>query len=323
MRKLKDQFGRKIEYLRLSITDRCNLRCKYCMPAEGVKSIPHDEILRYEEYLRIIGVLIQLGIRKIRITGGEPTVRKGIVGFIRALHHLPGIEDLAMTTNGTLLDKLALHLKDAGLNRVNISLDTLKPEKYREITRGGDFSKCWAGIQAAIQTGLNPVKLNVVVQRGFNTDEILDFARLTFEQSIHVRFIEFMSKEAASESLFFSNNETLKILKELAPLEKISKEFGAGPARYFQYKGAKGKIGLISPISHQFCASCNRIRLTAEGKLLLCLGSDRYLDLKTPLRHGISDEELIDLINNALQEKPQGHQFGRKGIMRLMSSIGG
>lgn len=323
MTNLADRYARQIEYLRLSITDRCNLRCKYCMPAAGLDDIPHQEILRYEEYLRIVKILVALGVKKIRITGGEPTVRKGLVDFVRVLHHLDGVEDLALTTNGILLKKMAGPLKQAGLQRLNVSLDSLRTERYREITRGGELDKCLGGIQAALTAGFAPVKLNVVIQNGFNTDEILDFARLTLEKPVHVRFIEYMSKEATQGKYFYSNDETMKVLNSLAPLEIAQDESGAGPARYFQYAGAPGKIGLISPISHQFCSGCNRVRLTAEGKLLLCLGSDRYLDLRTPMRQGISDVDLEALIVEAVHQKPPGHHFGTNGLARGMSSIGG
>lgn len=323
MTELLDKYQRRVEYLRLSITDRCNLRCSYCMPAEGVSDICHDEIMRYEEFIRIVKVLIPLGIKKIRITGGEPTVRKGVVDFTAALHNLTGIEEIAMTTNGIVLKKLALPLKKAGLKRVNISLDTLKPNRYRMITRVGDFAQCWAGIQSALEVGLNPVKLNVVLQNGVNTDEILDFARLTFTHPLHIRFIEFMTRDAETDTNFFSNDETFEILKELGELKSIGGITGVGPAKNFQFSNAKGTIGLISPISHKFCSSCNRIRLTADGKLLLCLGSDKFLDLKKHLRNGISDKELTELIINALHDKPAGHKFGDTGLMRGMSTIGG
>ena len=323
MTKLSDGFLRKIDYLRLSITDRCNLRCKYCMPASGLPDIPHAEILRYEEYLRIVKVLVELGVKKFRITGGEPTVRRGLVDFVRVLSHLEDVEDIALTTNGILLQNMARPLKQAGLKRINISLDSLRAERYRDITRGGELAQCLAGVEAALEAGLTPVKLNVVLQRGFNTDEILDFARLTIAKPVHVRFIEYMSKEASEGKLFFSNDETLKILSTLAPIEICGDQCGAGPARYFRYSGSLGKIGLISPISHKFCAACNRVRLTAEGKLLLCLGSDRYLDLKTPLRTGINDADLRTLITAAIEAKPSGHNFGTEGMLRGMSSIGG
>lgn len=323
MKNLTDRFQRQIEYLRLSITDRCNLRCKYCMPAAGLKDIPHQEILRYEEYLRIVKILVALGVKKIRLTGGEPTVRKGLVDFIQVLHHLDGVEDLALTTNGILLKKMARPLKQAGLQRLNVSLDSLRTERYREITRGGELDKCLEGIEAALMAGFTPVKLNIVIQNGFNTDEILDFARLTLEKPIHVRFIEYMSEEATQGKYFYSNDETFKVLNSLAPLEIAQDESGRGPARYFRYANAPGKIGLISPISHQFCSGCNRIRLTAEGKLLLCLGSDQYLDLRTPMRQGIADADLEALIVEAVHQKPSGHHFGTTGLARGMSSIGG
>lgn len=323
MSALTDRFQRKIEYLRLSVTDRCNLRCKYCMPAEGIRHIPHDEIMRFEEYLRIIQILIPLGIHKVRITGGEPTVRHGVVDFIQNLSELPGLTDLAMTTNGILLKTLARPLKEAGLDRLNISLDSLKPDRFREITRGGVLGEVLSGIEESLLVGFQPVKINVVLQKGFNTDEISDFARMTLEKPLHIRFIEFMSREAAEESRFFSNEATLEVLRELGRLEPVSDESGAGPASYYQYAGAPGKIGLISPISHKFCATCNRIRLTSEGRLILCLGSPEFLDVKRLLREGIGDEELREQIVHAIQGKPSGHEFGSSGIAREMSSIGG
>ena len=293
------------------------------MPTTEFSNIPTNELLTYQEFLRIVKILNGLGIEKIRITGGEPTIREGLVGFVQSLSQL-GLNDLAMTTNGILLPQLAKKLKKAGLERINISVDSLREDRYREITRGGDFERCWTGIKESIKAGFDPVKLNVVLQKNFNTDEILDFARLTFEYPLHVRFIEYMSDELESKDDFFSNETTLEILNSLAPLERVEvEEKAAGPADYYQYPDSLGKIGLISPISHKFCQTCNRIRLAANGKLFLCLGSGRHIDLKRALRQGIGDGELGKNIQEAIHKKPVGYQFNKSKLIGKMSSIGG
>jgi GTP 3',8-cyclase len=323
--------NRSINYLRISITDRCNLRCRYCMPKEGVSPFGHAEVLRYEEILRIAAAAARLGIAKIRITGGEPLVRADAVRLVEKLARIPGIRDLSMTTNGVLLADFAGALREAGLQRVNISMDSLNPDKYRRITRGGDLSRVRAGIAAARKAGLTPVKINAVAIAGFNDDEIPDFARLTLAEDLQVRFIEFMP---VGESCAWKPEQSLsadevrkriETLGPLAPLANFGNSFD-GPARLFRLPGAAGVIGLISPVSDHFCASCNRLRLTSDGKLKTCLFSDEELDLKTLIRSGGGDEILEETLARAIRQKPlrQGTIIaGMKRCQRPMVKIGG
>ncbi|MBO8127027.1 MAG: GTP 3',8-cyclase MoaA [Firmicutes bacterium] len=310
---MKDKFGREIGYLRVAVTDRCNLRCLYCMPEEGVEFKPHPEILTYEEIERVIRAAVPLGITKIRLTGGEPLVRKDLPDFIKKIRSIPGIEEIALTTNGTFLPKYAYALKEAGLDRVNISLDSLKPERYKEMTRGGDLSKVLRGINLALDLGLKPVKLNVVVVKGFNDDEVLDFVAFVREKEVHVRFIEFMS---IGESRTWKNRgyvENAQLRERISlkdqTLTALSAEevsvLGNGPAEYYRVQGGLGTIGFISPVSNHFCSRCNRLRLTADGKLRPCLLSDRYVDIKTALRSGGSQKTLQDLIKKTIFSKPE------------------
>lgn len=281
---MKDAIGRDINYLRISVTDRCNFRCRYCMPEKGVESKSHDEILRFEEILDFVKAVTPLGISKVRITGGEPLVRKGIVNFISKLSNIPEIQDLSMTTNASLLAPMTGALKHAGLKRVNISLDSLKEEKFRWITRRGKLDDVFQGIDAAIREGLTPVKVNCVVTRGFNDDEINDFVNLTKEYPIYIRFIELMPLGGSgwSKGHFMVADEIKFLIKEeLIPIEV---SVGAGPARYFKVPGALGGVGFITPISRHFCDNCNRVRLTADGKLKPCLESDIEIDVKKALR---------------------------------------
>lgn len=326
---MHDAFQRDIDYLRISVTDRCNLRCIYCMPAEGVELSSCDEILRLEEIVKVIRSAVTLGIKKVRFTGGEPLVRKGIIDLIKQTREMPEIKDISLTTNGILLPEMAKDLKNAGLNRVNISLDTLSPQKFEDITRCGQFSKVWLGIEAATDAGLGPVKLNTVVIRGLNDDEIFDFADLTTKMPIHVRFIELMpigTSQFAARDAYISSDELLQMIKsrrELVPEDKI---MGSGPAKYFRIPGAPGTVGFISPISSHFCGSCNRVRLTAEGQLRPCLQSPKEIDLRVPLRSGASEQELADIIQLAINNKPEKHdlaQTGWEGNKRVMNQIGG
>jgi len=312
METLVDHHNRRINYLRISITDRCNLRCRYCMPQEGISQFGHEEVLRYEEIQRISEVAARKGISKIRITGGEPLVRKGAVGLVRSLAGIRGISDLSMTTNGLLLKEFAADLFRAGLQRINISMDSLNPVKYREITRGGDLSRVWEGIEAARQAGLAPIKINVVAISGFNKDEILDFARLTLKDSFQVRFIEFMPVGDSSEwrpEQCVTSEEIRCILEEHAPLIPVNHgpKTHDGPARIFRFPEAAGEIGLISPMSDHFCKSCNRLRLTADGKLRSCLFSEEEIDLKLLLRFHCSDEVLEKTLCDAISRKPLCH----------------
>lgn len=320
-----DRWGRKIEYLRISVTDRCNFRCKYCMPEEGVAPLRHDDILRFEEMLVIVKAAAELGINKIRVTGGEPLVRKGITGFIKALRMIPGIEDISMTTNGSLLEKYAEELKEAGLDRVNISLDSLNGEKFYDITRGGNLEDVLRGIDSAIAAGLVPVKINCVVIKGFNEDEILDFVETTKRKPVHVRFIELMPLGEGNriESGFVSNEK----LKQLINTELIpAKVKGNGPAKYFKIEGAPGSIGFISPMSGHICSKCNRIRLTADGKLKPCLESETEYDIRELIRSGADTQKIKSFIRRVILSKPREHRMYTtyyRHTKRNMSQIGG
>ena len=309
---LSDSFQRPINYLRISVTDRCNLRCTYCMPAAGVSLASHRDILTYEEIYTIAKAAAELGIDKIRITGGEPLVRSGLPKLIQMLAQIDTMDEIALTTNGTLLSRYAAELKSAGLRRVNVSLDTLRQEKFKLITRGdnnlGDVLK---GIEVARSVGLNPVKLNTVVMAGINDDELLDFATKTINEEWHVRFIELMPlvDEETIAAQFVSVIEVRQRLELLGELESCLPSAGNGPAKYFRFPHAKGTIGFITPVSEHFCFNCNRLRLTADGKLRLCLLSDDEVDLKQPLRSGISSAGLKELIEEAVARKPLRHHL--------------
>ncbi len=323
--------GRSINYLRLSVTDRCNLRCVYCMPPEGIRLLPQEEILRYQELLEILGdVLGPLGIRGVRITGGEPLVRGGIEELVEGLARIPAVEDLSMTTNGLLLARRAAALRKAGLARVNISLDTLKPDRYRSICRGGDPGQVWEGIRAAEAAGLGPIKLNVVVIPGLNDDELEAMAALTLDHPWHVRFIEFMP--VGNNGLYRSTSylPTLEIIQRLMRvyrLETAEKPHGLGPARYWKIEGSKGSVGFISALSDHFCHACNRVRLTADGWIRVCLLNDSLgVDVKTPYRAGARGEELVRLIRGAISLKPSKHGVGAEEqprFVKTMCQIGG
>ncbi|MEW6410118.1 MAG: GTP 3',8-cyclase MoaA [Nitrospirota bacterium] len=325
---MKDNFDRTIDYMRVSVTDRCNLRCIYCMPSEGVRAIKHSEILRYEEIIRIVRIAAGLGVKKVRITGGEPLARKNITYLIAQLKNIEGIEDLSLTTNGVLLKRYAEEITEAGLDRVNISLDSLKPDRYREITRGGDIDTVHGGIVAAEKAGLTPVKINMVPIRGFNDDEIEEFAKITLTMPYHVRFIEFMpigAKDIWSTEKYIPTDEIKSIVGKIAPLAPVRAR-KSGPARYFRLNGASGVIGFISAITHHFCGDCNRLRLTANGKLRPCLFSETEIDLKASLRSGASDAEIERLIKLAIAAKPEGHNINERSdidFLKPMSKIGG
>lgn len=325
---LRDTFERVIDYLRISITDRCNLRCVYCMPQEGVKLFEHKEILSYEEIVRISTIAASLGVRKIRITGGEPLSRKNVPFLISSLRTIPGIEEISLTTNGILLEKHAKRLADSGLSRVNISLDTLKPDRYSEITRGGDFSLVKKGIIAAEEAGLLPVKINMVPIRNLNEDEISDFALMTVETSRQVRFIEFMpigARDLWNNEKYISSDEIRKTVEKVGPLIPVRLR-KRGPAKYFKFDGAPGVIGFISALTHHFCGDCNRLRLTADGKLRPCLFSETEIDLKPALRPNSSDREIERLLRLAIQVKPENHNIDKRddlSLLKNMSRIGG
>ncbi|GAB4262020.1 GTP 3',8-cyclase MoaA [Thermincola ferriacetica] len=324
-----DNFAREINYLRVSVTDRCNYRCVYCMPAEGVPMHCRDEILSLEEILKVIKSSTKLGIRKIRLTGGEPLVRKGIINLVQGIARIPQIDDIALTTNGALLPAYATALKEAGLKRVNISLDTLKPDRFRQITRVGRLRDVWAGIEAAWEEGFEPVKINTVVIRGFNDDELLDFVNLTKKLPLHIRFIELMPIGVSDKfpaDKFISVRQIKAKISQYENLEVAKKLAGNGPARYYKIPGAAGSIGFISALSDHFCGQCNRLRLTSEGKLRPCLHSPQEVDLKASLRLGLSEEELAEIMRQAVLSKPEGHTMNARGWgdnNRTMSQIGG
>ncbi|MFZ6017444.1 MAG: GTP 3',8-cyclase MoaA [Nitrospirota bacterium] len=330
---LKDGFQRTIDYLRISITDRCNLRCIYCMPSDGHKSIGYKKILSYKEIVRIVRVAAGIGVRKVRITGGEPLTRKNVTYLIASIKNINGIEDLSLTTNGVLLSRYAEELADAGLDRVNISLDSFRPDRYSEITRGGDIDVVLKGIEAAEKAGLLPIKINVVPIRGFNDDEIEEFAKITLKAPYQVRFIEFMPfgvKDIWGPEKYISTDEIKSIVEGIGPLKPV-KLRKSGPARYFRFDGAIGVVGFISPISHHFCEECNRLRLTADGKLRPCLFSETEIDLKPALRSSAPDDEIERLIKLSIKVKPEGHNLALSSwplalssdLRRPMSRIGG
>ena len=325
---LSDSFQRPINYLRISVTDRCNLRCIYCMPVEGIRLIPHGDILTYEEILTVAKAAGELGINKIRITGGEPLARSGLLKLIQMLAQIDAIDDISLTTNGVLLSHYAAELKSAGLRRVNVSLDTLKQDKFEFITRSKDsLGNVLEGIEAARSVGLNPVKINVVVMSGINDDELLDFAAKTINDGWHVRFIELMPSTGTSTiaSQFVPVSEMRKRLELLGKLEACLPSVGNGPAKYFRFPHANGTIGFITLVSEHFCFHCNRLRLTADGKLRPCLLADYEIDLKSPLRNGISSDGLKQLIEEAVANKPLRHRMaeGYTPKDRPMTQVGG
>jgi cyclic pyranopterin phosphate synthase len=298
------------------------------MPEGGIPKIDHSEMLRYEEIVRLVRIAISMGISKVRLTGGEPLVRKDALSLCENIARVPGLKSLSVTTNGVLLSDFAEGLFRAGIRRINVSLDTLKPERFAEITRMDLFDRVWAGIMAALQAGFSPVKLNAVIMRGVNDDEVEDLARLTFQFPFHVRFIEFMPfRQSGCEKIFVSSSEILERLSRIGPLETASAGEGNGPALHYRFKGAPGKIGIISPVSDHFCPNCNRLRVTSDGKLRTCLFSVDEIDLRGPMRQGVLDTEIAAAIQAAINNKPEKHQLSslvfRKCISRPMFSIGG
>jgi cyclic pyranopterin phosphate synthase len=295
----------QINYLRVSITDRCNLRCFYCTPWGGWQKLPCQEILRYEELLHLAGVAAKVGIKKIRVTGGEPLVRRGVLDFIRRLHQVPGIQEVCLTTNGVRLAELAPDLYATGLRHLNLSLDTLRRDRYRELTGFDHFGEVMAGLARAAALGFNPVKLNCVVLKDLNDDELLDFALLTREQPLQVRFIEFMPTvaEARWRRHFLPMAEVRRRLARLGPLAPVASSATAGPARTFRVPGFRGELGFISAVTEHHCPTCNRLRLTAAGWLRPCLFATPQLDLKGPLRQGASDETLAQMFREAMRLK--------------------
>lgn len=335
-----DAHGRRIDYLRIALTDRCNLRCVYCMPEEGVQWKPSCDILSFEEIEHFAKIAVSEGIGKIRLTGGEPLVRKGIVEHIARLKQITGLEAIALTTNATLLRQYAKDLHEAGLSRINISLDSLDPQVFTEITRGGKLSDALDGLDAALEAGFKPVKLNVVVVRSLNQD-LAEFARMSIDRPLHVRFIEYMPVGETAEDAgrrghgggwtdadHMPADEILERVRESLAADGLelvaaenNKPDGWGPARYFQIPGAQGTVGVISPLSRHFCGDCNRLRLTADGLLRPCLFSDSEYDVRSALREG-TDEDVHQVIQDALEHKPATHEQ-RRGTDRRMSQIGG
>lgn len=355
---LLDPFHRTIDYLRVSVTDRCNFRCVYCMPEEGSPIAPKDELLTAGELLQIVRIAVRAGIRKVRLTGGEPLVRKDLVEIVRGIGEVPGVEDLSLTTNGFLLKELAAPLASAGLSRINVSVDTLRPDRFKEIARRGNIDAVFEGIDAARSAGISPIKVNCVSMRGVNEDETADFAAWTLREEIHVRFIELMPirwnlddtsgfdhlsvhksngliqlrqsvgsmlSDVQMRRMVVPSSE-LRLMIEAAHGKLIPAQVATnGPARTFRLEGALGTVGFISQISSDLCENCNRIRLTSDGYLRPCLMSDGELDLRTPLRNGASDEEIANLIHYVVDHKPERHYLaeGQKVTGRGMSQIGG
>ncbi|HZD60886.1 MAG TPA: GTP 3',8-cyclase MoaA [Anaerolineae bacterium] len=320
---LYDRFNRKIDYLRISVTDRCNLRCLYCMPEDGIQSKPQKDLLSYEEIQRFAEAAVEAGISKIRLTGGEPLVRKDIVSLVEMLAAIPGLNDLSLTTNGLLLPEHGEKLKQAGLQRINISIDSLDPHVYRRITHTGSLDAALAGMKKALELGFAPIKINTVLMRGVN-DDPADFIRLIYEYPVHVRFIEFMPIGRWDRTLFMPVNELKAKLEGHGLMGPVDGPAGAGPAKYFNVKGTLGTVGLISPMSNHFCGTCNRLRLTPDGKLRPCLFSDAEFDIKPALRHNVSKEEILLMIQDVLNDKPERHKAGNaETLKRLMYQIGG
>ena len=322
---LTDGLGRRIGYLRISVTDRCNFRCRYCLPTRGLEWLPRDEILTYEEIAGVVRELAPLGLRRVRLTGGEPTIRPELHRLVAMLRAVPEVDDLSLSTNGVHLARLAQPLRDAGLRRVNISADSLRPERVAAIARRDLGFDPLAAARAADAAGLTPVKLNVVLMRGINDDEIEDFAALTLRHAWHVRFIELMpvgELRDLTDAHIVPTPEVVRRVEALGPLAPVDGPFGNGPARYARLPGAKGTIGFITPMTHTFCDGCNRVRLTADGRLRTCLFGTHAVDLRGPLREGLP---LAPLVRQALRDKPAAHELLqlRVGGLQALSQIGG
>jgi cyclic pyranopterin phosphate synthase len=324
-----DPYNREITYLRVSVTDRCNLRCIYCTPVKDLKLLAHADILNYEEILKVIRVATEVGIKKVRLTGGEPLIRRNFVHLVKSVCRISQIEDVSITTNGVFLKEMAGALFEAGVHRINVSLDTLNPLKYTKITRRKCFGAVWRGLQVAEVVGFSPIKVNVVVIRGLNDNELLGFADLSVRRPFQIRFIEYMPIGRDSDwtpEKYISSDEIKSKLKTFGPLYNIPRSINDGPAERYRFESAKGEIGFISALSHHFCPSCNRLRLTADGNLRPCLFADDEVDIKTPLRNGCSQEDLRGLFQQAIARKPRRHhaEILEKGeCLRLMSTIGG
>jgi cyclic pyranopterin phosphate synthase len=326
---VKDQFGRTVQYLRVSVTDKCNLRCVYCMPMEGLPWLKREDLLSYEEIEQILRVMAPMGLERVRITGGEPLVRQDLDELVKLVARVPGIRDISLSTNAVLLADQADALRTAGVHRLNVSLDSLQPDRVDAIARRpGSYPKIMEGLDAAERVGFAPIKVNVVLIRGQNDDEIRDFAEITRERPWHIRFIEMMPTGAnleLSATQFVSCTEAIRQVSEIAQLEPVAGPFGNGPARYYQFPDAPGTIGVITPMSHNYCDRCNRMRLTADGQLRPCLFGHIQTNLRDPLRAG---QDLVPLIEDTLRIKPerhyllQGSDLGSGGLVAL-SQTGG
>ncbi len=325
---LKDRFSRNITYLRISVTDRCNLRCSYCAPSLP-KPLMADRLLTLAEMQRLVRIAVHLGIRKVRLTGGEPLCRKDIAHLVDAIATMPQVEDISLTTNGTLLAQKARKLSDAGLNRINISLDTLDRTKYRELTGADQFDTVWNGIMTAARLGIGPIKLNMVVMKGVNDDELEAMGELSMRYPFHVRFIEYMpigTDPQAAGNCFLPVSEIRRRLGRMAPLLPVRRDRSDGPAQRYRFAGAPGEIGLIGSMSAHFCDACNRLRLTADGRLRACLLAEETVDVLTPMRYGASDRDLAALMQHAVRHKREQHRmdFTRNQVLTTkMVSIGG
>lgn len=326
---MKDRYGREINYLRISLTDRCNLRCVYCMPLTGLTFVPNPELLTVDEIEKIVRAAVEVGFRKVRLTGGEPTLRQDIVDIVRRLNRIDGVEQLVMTTNGYRLPHIARELAEAGLKRVNIHVDSLNPDRLPKLMRQGSLDKVWAGIEAAEKAGLLPIKLNAVITRGYNDEDAVDLARLTLSKPWQVRFIELMPFAGPTEialNNYVSSDEIKSWVEaELGPLFDVNDGQLDGEARLYRLAGSLGNIGFISPVSDPYCDDCNRMRLTADGRIRLCLLSDAEINFRDTLRNGGSHQDLVKLFERAIINKPVGHQL-KNGIYpeaRTMSQIGG
>lgn len=326
---LVDGFNRSIDYLRVSVTDKCNLRCVYCMPEEGLAWLRRDQILSYEEIVAIVEAAATVGVRAIRLTGGEPLLRRDLARLVAAIAQIDGIEDIALSTNALLLEEQLAGLVAAGLRRVNVSLDTLRPDRFEAIARRPGLDRVLRGIDAAVAAGLRPVKINCVVMRGGNDDEIADFAALTRDRAVFVRFIEVMPVHEnlqLSRDAYVSSDEILERVSSIGEIQPVGGPGGNGPARYFAFPGAPGAVGVISPLSHDYCERCNRVRLSADGRLRLCLFGDYAVDLRGPLRAGADREAIAGLLTSAMLIKPERHhlRLGETASqMRAFSEIGG
>lgn len=328
---LIDLFDRTISYLRVSLTDQCNLRCVYCSPKEISEKLTCSELLRYEEILRVVEIAVQLGIRKVRLTGGEPLVRKNVVSFIKRLAAIPLLDDIRLTTNGVMLEQLAHELYRGGIRKLNISLDTMHRDRYKKITGVDLFDRVWRGIEKVQEIGFSPIKINVVAVKGVNDDEFVDFARLAMTTLLKIRFIEFMpigQETIWGKENYISANDIKEMLRPLGELIPVKEAHMDGPAQIFRLKGetGEGSVGFISAISHKFCDRCNRLRLTSEGKLRSCLLSDKETDLKKLLRAGASDEDIKQALIETILSKPKGHTILEEDGLNChgqMSRIGG